>query len=94
MYFVVFIHVSKEYHIIPSTWVDEINTNWQKFVNNGLNSNQKYTFFYSERQDALNDKGEPNIDYVPNFTREIRLFPEEGCYYGNIVKYFGKRISL
>lgn len=92
MYFVVFIHASKQYHIIPSTWIQEIDANWQKFVNNGLNSNQKYTFFYSECQGALNGDGEPNMDYAPNFTNENRVFPEEGCYYGNILKYFGETI--
>lgn len=93
MYFVVFIRALKQYQIIPTTWVQEIDANWQKFVNNGLNSNQEYTFFYSEQHGAFSDEGKPNIDYVPNFTNEIRLFPEEGCYYGNILKFFGKKID-
>lgn len=74
------------------TWVQEIDANWKKFVNYGLNSNQKYTFFYSERHGAHIDGGKPNCDYVPNFTNEIRSFPEEGCYYGKILKFFGMYI--
>lgn len=90
MYFVVFIHENRKYFIVPSSWIKEIDSNWQKFINNGVNTNQVFTVFYSESRDAMDEHGKPNSDYAAKFSDEMKKFPEEGCYFANILKYFGK----
>lgn len=90
MYFVVLIIDSGVKHIIPYTWVKEIGANWQKFVNQGLNKNQKYTVFYSENAGAFDEQNRPNVNYKLNFTNELKMFPEEGCYYGKLLKFYSK----
>lgn len=90
MYFVVFFPNIRKNCIVPSSWINEININWQKFVNNGLNSNQMFSVFYSANAEALDKNGAPNPNFVPTFSNEIKEFPEEGCYFGKILKYFGK----
>lgn len=89
MFFVVFIQEAREYFIIPSNWIKEIEVNWKKFINNGLNTNQIYTVFYSRSTDAVDDCGKPNPDFAPMFCNEIKKFPEDGCYFAKIAKYFG-----
>lgn len=89
MYFVVFIYKSNKHHVIPYSWVQEIKSNLEKFINKGLNSSQIFTFFYSEREGAIDENGRPNVNYPAIFTNNTTVFPEEGCYYGKISKYFG-----
>lgn len=89
MYFVVFIFDSGSHHIIPTTWVKDMEENWQKFINRGLNSSQKFTVYFSNRDEAM-IHDQPDMNYEPVFTNEAKVFPQEGCYYAKILKYFGK----
>lgn len=88
MYFVVFIRGAREHCIVPSTWIKEIDSNWEKFVNKGVNTNQLFTIFYSDVRDAVDGQGKPNPEYAPIFSVELKIFPEEGCYSANILKFF------
>lgn len=90
MYFVVFFENIRKYYIVPSCWIKEIDSNWQKFINNGVNSNQLFAVFYSTCPEAMDANGVPNSKFVPKFSDEIKEFPQEGCYFAKILKYFGK----
>lgn len=70
----------------------------QKFINKGLNSNQVHRVFYTENpfaymngQASNQADGEPISNYENlNFSLNADNFPDEGCYKGKLLKFFGK----
>lgn len=77
--------------IVPITWIEDIDSHWEKFVNESINRNQRFKVFYSQEADATDDFGWPDLSYVPNFTVAIDpQFPATGCYKAKLVAYKGK----
>lgn len=74
--------------IIPSHWLDADEKQIEKFINYGLNHNQKYRCYYNVNK---------NFDFEPNFDDfpiENILFPNEGCYIAKIIKFKSKYNNL
>lgn len=90
MFFVVFLSEVKKLVVVPKEWINESEKNWEKFVNNGLNSSQKFKCFYSEGENAILPDGKPNSDYPPSFERKSDEFPNEGWYTAKLVMFKGK----
>lgn len=89
MFFVAFLTNPEVNVIIPIEWVYEHEKQWQKFINSGLNSNQTHRIFYTENPEAYDGNGVP-INNMAHFDHDAVFFPDEGCYTGNIIKFFCK----
>lgn len=62
----------------------------ERFLNNRINTAQKFLFYFSAEDEAM-DQGRPNENFEPKFHMNIDgIFPDEGCYLGNILKVRGK----
>lgn len=103
MYFLAYLVSSKLNVIVSKTWIYDIDTHWQKFVNNGINRNQKFLCFYSERPGAVINRYDLVLDLeydhvkepIASFNADFSLskeniFPAEGCYDVNLIFYTGK----
>lgn len=90
MFYIVFLVEPKINVVIPKTWIMDIEENWEKFVNKGLNSTQKFLCFWSEEKHAQID-GKPNQNFKPQFNNDVNhVFPSEGCYLGKLVHFKSK----
>lgn len=82
MFYVVYLIDARVYLVIPINWLRDGSTRiLEKFVDYGLNSNQKHICFWS-----------PNIEAVASFNRGIRMeFPCEdeigANYYCFVLKF-------
>lgn len=65
---------------IPVNWVYQHDKQWPKFVNMGLNPNQKHRVFFT---DKWIENREPIQNYVPDFDLDAEKSPDEGCYEEN-----------
>lgn len=98
MYFVVFVLQVKRHYVVPATWLRDIRLYTEKFVNNGLNSNQTYMVYWTENEDAFEFLGlppklpltKPRLDFPadPNAST-ASIFPKEGWYACRVVKFKG-----
>lgn len=82
MYYVVFLVKPRKYIVIPHNWLrDGDNLIMEKFINQGLNSNQKHLCFWSEE----------GFDGAPNFNANVAdEFPsgeQQACYICYVLKF-------
>lgn len=78
---VVFLREERVNVIIPINWIDADAAQIEKFLNYGVNRNQRYRCYYNE-----ND----NFDFHPNFDNfpiGNAVYPDEGCYIGHLLKF-------
>lgn len=97
MYFIVFLLEPKKYAVIPCFWVlDENEAIWDRFVNSGLNSSQKYLCYWASENGSERYRGAPSEYVAPNFAANRSLqFPcNEGTFLCRIVKYRSKLFYL
>lgn len=88
MFYVTFLLKPKVNVVVPTTWIYQYEKQWEKFVNIGLNKNQTHRVFFTKNPRAWN--GEPLPGYDVNFDLVAMNFPDEGCYEGKLIKFFGK----
>lgn len=93
MFYIVFLVEPKINVVIPKSWILDVEDNWEKFVNKGLNSTQKFLCFWSEAEHAQID-GKPNPNFKPQFNNVNHVFPAEGCYFGKLVHFKSECIKL
>lgn len=98
MYFVVYLLQLKKYAILPADWIKGIDDQFEKFVNNSINSSQKFLCFYTTNETAFIN-GEPDSNFEANFN--LPLVTEinadgsfEGCFYGRLKHFNGKFVNL
>lgn len=65
MYFVVYLKKLNKNAILPIPWIKDAENHFEKFVNNSINSSQK--FLYTTDQNAFDENGVPKIRLEPNF---------------------------
>lgn len=97
MFFIVFLCEPKVNVVILHNWIYEIEKQWAKFLNNSINRNQKYLCYYSEELCALDARGRPNINWMPDWRNVIAsttVFPEAGFYHGKLISYKGEFIKM
>lgn len=82
---------SNQVIVVPKNWIYEIDDNWEKFMNNGLNTTQTFLCYWSSQDGALGEDGVPNHKHKPNFDVNIENnFPcIEGCFHIKLLKYKG-----
>lgn len=81
MYFVAYFIEAKVYKVVPHSWIKNVSQHLEKFMNNGLNSNQMYTVYWTNSADAYDDNGIPKTSFRPNFDSVGGgKFPEDGLY--------------
>lgn len=91
MFFIVFFLEAVMHKVVPHTWIHGLSEQLEKFINFGLNKNQKFMAFYTDSADAFDDNGVPRPDFVPDFNLSHRNnFPAEGLYLCKLVKFRGK----
>lgn len=92
MYFVVYLIEPKRYAVIPCYWIyDEDGELYNKFMNTGLNSSQKYLCYWSSANNSVEYSGAPD-DFEPNFNAaRSTLFPvDEGTFPCRIAYFRGE----
>lgn len=91
MYFVVYLCEPQKYAVIPLRWIyDPENDIWDRFMNKGLNSSQKYKCYWrSENNSEEFGCGSPDNIVNPNFTAALATqFPcNEGTFICRIIKF-------
>lgn len=90
MFFIAYFNVPKVSVIVPKSWILDIDSHWEKFVNKSINRNQKFLCFYSTESGAIDADGKPNVEFAPDFTLpQNPTFPTKGCYTVNLNFYKG-----
>lgn len=94
MYFLVYIIDARESVVVSAKWIKDISKHIEKFINHGLNRNQEFTVFWTNRVDAYDENGLPEPSFKPNFnpTPFKPTFPEEGIYGGYLRSFRSKLI--
>lgn len=91
MFFVVYFIDPQVNVVVPLEWIHNYEIQWEKFVNSGLNSNQKHRVFYSENADAYTSDHVPEPLYNGRyFATDAITFPDEGWYTGKLLKFYRK----
>lgn len=82
--------------VVPINWIMDINRNWEKFTNYGLNTNQKFVCYWSSRDDACDENVVPNNKFAPNFDANMAdHFPcIDGCFNVKLIKFKGKYMLI
>lgn len=90
MYLIVYIRNLKKNLIVPISWVKDVDEHLEKFINNGLNTGQRFLCFYTPNTDAYEENGAPKSDYTVCFDLPlIQDLDEEGCFVVNLKKFKG-----
>lgn len=63
MYFIVFLVKDRKTIIVPKNWIKNIDEQIEKFINNGLNSNQRMLCFWTDDVAAF-ENGKPKHDFL------------------------------
>lgn len=77
--------------VVSEGWIKDLIG--AKLKNYGVNSNQKFMVYWSNKSGAVTEQNIPNLQFEPNFSaplREIFQVDIEACYVCNVLKYFGK----
>lgn len=94
MFFVMYLPTLKENVIIPVEWINDVGQHLEKFINNGLNKNQRYLLYYTTKEAAfIGDR--PDKNYSPDFNRALvtkvnRNGEFDGCFFGFLVHFHRK----
>lgn len=84
MFYVVYLVDAKKYLVIPCSWLrDGEGVILEKFVDYGLNSNQKHLCYWSRHDGVVADFG---IDISTGFPCR----QDEACYYCFVLKFRGE----
>lgn len=80
--------------ILPSTWINEIDKHFEKFVNNSLNCSQKFVCYYTTNDAAFVD-GRPKCEFKPDFSVDLvtEINPDgsfDGCFFGKLQHFNSK----
>lgn len=95
MYYVVYLVRFKRNIIVPQNWILRIQDHWEKFINNGLNKNQKFVCFWTDNQMAFDENGTPLENFEPNFDASLcDVFPGEGFYIVNLRAFRGNCLLI
>lgn len=94
MYFVIYIVSADEFVVIPENWIWQFEPQKEKFLNNGLNRNQRHVCFWTDNPAARNPNGTIKLDFDPRLSHYLNigfnnLFPDDGCYLCLIVRANG-----
>lgn len=92
MFFVVFMPALAKNVVIPAEWIYDIGHHLEKFVNNGLNSNQWFLCYYTSDESAFNDEHQPDKRFIPDFTLDlitsVKVGEEfSGVFFGLLVHF-------
>lgn len=70
MFFVVYLKALKRNVVLPATWIHEIGSHFEKFMNRSINSSQWYLCYYTTNNNAFVN-GRPNDEFLPDFDSDI-----------------------
>lgn len=90
MFFVVFLCEPQKYAVVPFRWIYDPNNNiWDRFMNKGLNSSQKYRCYWASEHNSEEFRGSPDNCADPNFAAAPGTqFPcDEGTFICRIIKF-------
>lgn len=95
MYYVAFFIDLKKNFIVPKQWIQNIKSHKEKFYNNGVNSNQVFTCFYTNHPDAFDEDGLPNGLVQANFlARASKTLNGDGLFRVNLKTFKGISIKI
>lgn len=90
MYYVAFFIDLKRNLIVPKQWIQNIKLHKEKFYNNGVNSGQIFTCFYTNQQEAFEQDGLPCGKFHPNFSARVsQSLNGEGLFGVNLKAFKG-----
>lgn len=88
MYFIVYLLATKKNEIVPHSWLREMSSHLETFINYGFNSNRKYVVFWTNKSEAFDVNGIPLTNYPPNIHAGLSsTFPNEGWYLCHIKRF-------
>lgn len=91
MFFIVYFIVPRIHKVVPHKWIIGISKHLEKFLNHGLNRNQKFAALWTDDPAAFDENDMPKVDYLPtNLTVTEDVFPNEGFYECHLVGFKGK----
>ena len=84
-----------KYEVVPENWIKDVELHMEKFLNNSLNSSQKYICFWTNNVAARDHNGILRLDFPPDFNASISTaFPADGCYICRLAKAKCKFIKI
>lgn len=87
MYYIVFILSTGKYVVVPENWIKDIAVHIEKFLNNSLNSSQKFVCYWTNNVAARDHNGIIRLDFPPDFDLPLSSeFPADGCYLCRLTK--------
>lgn len=90
-YFVVYNIELNTSVILPTSWIRDIDDHLEKFMNNSLNTTQKFLCFYTNDDSAFEESGAPKCDYPADFSLPRRNdLDGPGCFLGKLKHFKGK----
>lgn len=73
--------MARENAIFPINWIKDSRTELVKYVNCGLNTNQKLLAYFSQTRFIEIQNGANPLNFTPNFNLSMNIqFPGDGCY--------------
>lgn len=82
MYLVCYVILARTNAIFPVNWIKDNKSQIVKYINRGLNSNQKLLGYFSQRRFNEIQNGQNPSDFQPNFSLPMGTeFPGDGCYF-------------
>lgn len=81
MYYLVYINQIRQLRVVPHSWIRELNTHLEVFINDGVDSNRKFRVFWTNNPEAFDNTGTPRFGYRPNINAGFSsIFPNDGYY--------------
>lgn len=81
--------------VVPISWIHDVSSHLEKFLNAGLNSAQTYTCFYTNNPEAFDEIGMPKNDFEPDFNVPFRTdLNGDGRFAVKLKVYKGEYIEI
>lgn len=82
MYFVVFIENLKRNVVLPASWVKDVASHFEKFMNKSINCSQKQLCYYTSNPDAFGENDCPKSDWEPRFDTMVAEVKDDDSFDG------------
>lgn len=94
MYYIIYLLDTQRFEVVPENWIRDIETHYEKFLNNGLNKNQVHVCFWTNSTAVRDPNGVIRLDFAPDFNARLgSTFPADGCYLCKIIKAKGNNLG-
>lgn len=98
MYFIVYLKALRKNVVLPATWIHEIGSHFEKFMNKSINSSQWFLCYYTTNSERFID-GCPDKDFGPDFSTDVIIETNDdesfdGCFHGKLKQFKREYLDL